>query len=143
MKPVQKLGLLFACVLVLPYFSLVVYLALPEPPNLGTLPALARWGLLAYLLASVAVLAIGVRKFKRSRINVTPSAEASAQGSPAIYPLKRLLIMYMISFPIGVIAVFAQKVVPVKFALLGLIVSLLIMGATWRSLSLIKRHSGR
>jgi hypothetical protein len=54
-------------------------------------------GLLTYLMASVVVLAIGVRNFKTNRTKLTPSAEASAQDSPAI-----------LSF-VGVIAVFAQR----------------------------------
>jgi hypothetical protein len=142
MKPIHKLGILFACVLV-PYFSLVFYLALPGPPALGTRPPSARWGLLAYFLASIAALAIGVRNFKRQRANLTPRVKAGAQDPRVTYRLKRLVLMYLISFPVGLIAVFAQKVIPVKFALLGLLVSLLIMGATWRSLSVIKRHTGR
>jgi len=141
MKPVQQLGVLFACVLV-PYFSLVFYLALPGPPTVDALPTLARWGLLAYFMASIVVLAIGVRNFKRQRANVTSGVEAGAHDSRVSYRLKRLVAMYLVSFPVGVIAVFAQKVIPIRFAILGLIVSLLVMGATWRSLSLIKRHSG-
>jgi hypothetical protein len=141
-KAVNKLGVLVGIV-VIPYLALVFYLAVPGRWNLNALPLLARLGLLIYFLLSIAVLAIGIRRLKNKQAGVSRPAGMSTESSRAIYRVKRLLVLYLIGVPIGLVVVFVQRIVPIKFALLGVVVSLLVMGATWRSLSQIKGLGGK
>jgi hypothetical protein len=136
-KPLTKLGVIFASVFT-PYFAFVLWLAL-HPQKINTLPWI-RLAMPVCFLASILVLSMAIRRTQKARTsNTIPPNAANTQNQRRVRSLRRLLTIYLVGVPLCVVAAFSQKDVPAKFALLGLIVPLLIIGILWRSLSRLKR----
>jgi len=70
-------------------------------------------------------------------------AKEAARSSHAGRRVKKLLILYLVFFPFAVLEVFLQKELPVRFALLGLMVPLLVMIALWRWLRRLREIPSR
>jgi hypothetical protein len=131
MKPAQKLAVLFITIVV-PYIALVFYVGVV---GLKNLPDWTRWALPAYFAASIVGLSVGISKFRTKSLgDVAPQTQANPQNSRNMRPVKRLLIMYLVFFPLAVAGALLQKEIPIKFALLALAVPVLVMGSLWNSI---------
>ena len=130
MKPSHKLALIVLAVLV-PYFLFILSMPVMGPKYLDSLPTWFRWGVAAYFVASFLVLSWAIIRFraigsieKMSR----PAAAAQSQDATGLRNVKRLLVLYIALLPLGLAEALLQTQMPVKFALLALIVPVLVMG---------------
>src|SRR5262249_8521166 len=136
-KPSHKLALFVVAVLV-PYVGFVLCLAF-RPAYIDALPIWIRWGLGCYFVASFIGLTLAIVRFRKSTGSLTQGArsgsERDTQASLRLRNVRRLLILYTILFPFGVAGVFLQRQVPIRFAVLALVVPIVIVGGLWRILS--------
>jgi hypothetical protein len=126
---VPQKRMLFILGLMLPYFGFVFYFAL-TPGSIGRAPGWVRWAMLFYFLGGIAASSFAGRLFKPKE--APKPAEEAAQVTQAARRVKKLLILYLVFFPFAMLEVFLQKELPVRFAVLGLIVPILVMIALWR-----------
>jgi Na+/H+ antiporter NhaD/arsenite permease-like protein len=139
MKNVHKLILIFIG-LVFPYLGLVIYLSANNPDWAKTAPSWVLWGIVSYFFLAMAVLSFSIRFFRKRATEKTQAfAEKPAPDGQPSRAIKRLFIIYVVLFPFNLIAVFLQKELPTKFAILALIVPGLVIVALWRS---VRRNQG-
>jgi len=131
MKDSLKLGVVFASVII-SYFAVVFWLAYRGAQYVDSLPVFVRLAMLAYFVLSIVVLSLAVKRFRRPR-------EASPTGKLMVSKekrgkrsLKSLLFIYLVAVPLCVVFAISQKEVPVKIALAGLIVPVLMIGVLWK-----------
>jgi hypothetical protein len=68
------------------------------------------------------------------------TAAAQLQDATGLRNVKRLMVLYIALLPLGLAEALLQKQMPLKFALLALIVPVLVMGGLWRTLALKGTH---
>ncbi len=74
------------------------------------------------------VLSVGISLYNQNKPAEKTALDRSGNTSPAgRKAVKMLLILYIIFLPVGVLQAFLQNQLPVKIALLGLIVPVLVM----------------
>ena len=145
MKSSYKLAIILALVLI-PYFVFIFYLGLGGVENFDSLPDWFRWGLATYLSAGFLALSVAIIRFRGmgsfGQESVSNKA-AQVQASTGSSNVKRLLILYLVFFPIGVTEALLQRQIPVKLALLALVVPILVIGGLWRTLALKGSRRGQ
>jgi Na+/H+ antiporter NhaD/arsenite permease-like protein len=133
LKSLRRLGVLLPLVLV-PYFALVLYLAFFEQ---GRFPGWARWVLPCCFAIVMIVLSFGFSISRKKSSRIDPQQMMQSLLPPRIErPAKRLLILYLVFFPLVVIGIFLERDLPIKDGLVALIAPILIMFGLW---ALIKR----
>jgi hypothetical protein len=117
----------------LPYFAVVFYFALAGPGSVSRAPAWLLRVMLIYFLGGIALFGVGGRLFKaRKQEGAEEETVPSAVVARSIRSVRRLLVLYLILFPVGLAEVFIQRELPIRIAILALIVPVLIMVALWR-----------
>jgi hypothetical protein len=122
----------------LPYFGVVFYLALKGPDSVSRMPG-CRWGMLIYFVVGIILFGVGGRFFKAGEQKPENKEPLASRIDKSVRSVRKLLVLYLIFFPVGLAEVFLQKELPVGLAILALSVPVLIMIFLWRSLRRLQR----
>jgi hypothetical protein len=142
MKSSVRLSAIFTIVLI-PYFVFVLWLASRGPQWIDSLSRWPRLAMLAYFVGSILILSAAIKHSRKHKESAMPTGPGTISRNLRLHrSSKKLLIIYLVAVPVGVISALAQKDIPVRFALLGLTVPLLMIGVLWKVLSRSKADAG-
>jgi hypothetical protein len=128
----------------LPYFGFVFYLALTGPGSVSRMPAWLRWGMLIYFIGGIALFGVGGRLFKARKQEAPKEEPAQASRiARSVRSVRRLLVLYLILFPVALAEVFLQRELPIGIAILALTIPVLIMVVLWRWLRRVQQTQGQ
>ena len=103
-----KTFVLFSVPILVASFFLVFYLVYLGPSRLATLGGF-RWFLCACFFISIALLGFGANRFMKRKSTGLTNASSTRRGD--FRPAKRLLVGYLILFPVVLVAVFTQTAI--------------------------------
>ena len=125
--------ILYFLAFMLPYFGVVFYLALTGPDSVGRMPRWLRWAMLIYFIGGIALCGFGGLLFKaKKQEGVKEMPVEDSRITKSVRNVKRLLVLYLILFPLGLAEAFPQRELPIGLAPLALTLPVLIMIALWR-----------
>jgi uncharacterized membrane protein len=137
MKFQRRIVVVLACVVV-PYMCAVIALVFYIQAHPGPMPRWIPVSMLCFFVATIVVGSVVIRRTARKLAKDETAEEAKRRRATATKGLKAGLVLYVLILLNGIRLV-VQREVPLKYAIPGLVIDILLIAVFWTSLRRLNR----